>query len=289
MPRDVFHLINDLDDAAVERIAARLEFRATDPGYVALREAYFARLPLAASRRVLALGCGTGVEVRALKRSPEFHGEVVGVDHSPKLIHEARRLTEDEGLEDGVEYRVGDAGALDLPADCFDIVLAHTLLSHVADPLAVLLETLRVARPGGIVAVFDGDYASLTFAHPDSGLARRVEDALLEVFVNNPRIMRDLPRLLRQVGLELIEATAHVYADIGRGGFFGNMAETYGAILADAGILPEAEIEGWRVEQARAMADGIFFGASNYYAYLMRRSSVPDRPVNSKALPRIGN
>ena len=271
MPRDIFHVINDLDEATVERIAVRLEFRATDPGFVAMRETYFAKLPLTSAHRVLALGCGTGVEVRALRRHPEFRGEIVGVDHSPKLLDEARRRTAAEGLADGVEYRVGNACELDLPDAGFDIILAHTLLSHVAQPLTVVREAQRVVRPGGVVAIFDGDYASLTFAYPDLGLARRVEDALLELFVNSPRVMRDLPRLLRQAGLELVEATADAYADIGVAGFFGNMVETYGALLTEAAILPGAEIDAWRTEQTRAMADGTFFGASNYYTYLARR------------------
>jgi SAM-dependent methyltransferase len=270
MPRDIFHVINDLDDAAVARIAARLEFRATDAGFVAMREAYFGKLPLAAARSILALGCGTGVEVRALKRRPESRGEVVGVDHSPRLIDEARQRAEAEGLT-GVDFRIGDARALDLSDGSFDIVLAHTLLSHVPTPLTVIQEARRVVRPGGIVALFDGDYASLTFAHPDPKLARRVEDALLEVFVNSPRVMRDLPWMLQQAGLELVEATAHAYADIGRGGFFANMVETYGPVLADAGLLPNEEVDDWRRWQARSMAAGTFFGASNYYAYLVRR------------------
>jgi SAM-dependent methyltransferase len=274
MPRDIFHVINDLDDAAVERIAARLEYRATDAGFVAMREAYFDKLPLAEARHILALGCGTGVEVRALKRRPEFRGEVVGVDHSPRLIDEARRRAEAEELASGVDFRIGDATALDLSDGGFDIVMAHTLLSHVPAPLTVIQEARRVVRPGGVIALFDGDYASLTFAHPDPGLARRVEDALLEVFVNSPRVMRDLPWMLGQAGLELVEATAHAYADIGRGGFFANLVETYGPVLADAGLLPKEEVDDWRTWQARSMAEGTFFGASNYYAYLVRRPNV---------------
>ena len=102
MLRGVFRFINDLDAASAERIAARLEFRGTDPGYVAFRDAYVAKLPLATARRVLALGCGTGIEVRALKRHPDFAGAVVGIDHSPYLVAEAQRLSADEGLADGV-------------------------------------------------------------------------------------------------------------------------------------------------------------------------------------------
>jgi SAM-dependent methyltransferase len=275
MSRDVFRFINDLDATGVERIAARLEFRGTDPGYVALREAYFAKLPLTTSRRVLAVGCGTGIEVRALKRRPEFAGEIVGIDHSPALVEQAQQLTAAEGLDDGVEYRVGDAHALDVADAGFDLVLAHTLISHVTDPARVLREARRVLAPGGIVAVFDGDYASLTFAHPDPELAERVERALLEVLVNNPRVMRDLPWLLREAKLELVEASANAYTDVGTGGFFANLAEAYGPLLAGSGLLPDEEVTRWRAWQAQAIEEGTFFGASNYYAYLARRPASP--------------
>ena len=56
--RDVFRLAPSMDEAVLQTVAARLEFRATDPGYVALSQGYFERLPLAPPCRVLALGCG---------------------------------------------------------------------------------------------------------------------------------------------------------------------------------------------------------------------------------------
>ena len=67
------------------------------------------------------------------------------------------------------------------------------------------------------------------------------------------------------------DSMADAYADIGVAGFFGNMVETYGALLTESAILPRAEIDAWRTEQTQAMADGTFFGASNYYTYLARR------------------
>jgi SAM-dependent methyltransferase len=271
MPRDVFRFINELDAATVDRIATRLEFRASDPGYIAFRDAYFAKLPLASAPRVLALGCGTGVEVRALRQRPEFNGTIVGVDHSPQLTKEARRLTAKEGLERNVEYRVGDAHQLDLPDASFDVVLSHTLVSHVTDPLGVLREARRVVKPGGVVATFDGDYASLTLSHSDPDLGKRAEEAILELIVNNPRVMRDMPRLLRDAGLELSEATPHVYAEIGSGSFFANFAESYATVLGSSGLLTEGEVERWRTELAQSVVEGTFFGASNYYTYLARR------------------
>ena len=56
------------------------------------------------------------------------------------------------GLPDGVEWRLGDAVALPLPAAAFDAVLLLDLLEHV-DDRAALAEAARVLRPGGQLLV----------------------------------------------------------------------------------------------------------------------------------------
>jgi ubiquinone/menaquinone biosynthesis C-methylase UbiE len=269
--RDIFRLAPSMDAAVLETIAARLEFRGTDEGYARRSQAYFARLPLAEARRVLALGCGTGVEVRALRRLARPDTAIVGVDHSPALIEAARRHTAGEGLSGNVTYQLGDAHHVPFGDGEFDIVTLHTLISHVDDPLQVLREARRLVRPGGTVAVFDGDYASLTFAYPDHALARTIEEKLIQLIVANPRIMRDLPRLLREVGLELTEADGTLYADVGGSRFWVAATESYGVLLGRAGLLPQALVDDWRAFQASAAADNTFFGASNYYTYLTRR------------------
>jgi SAM-dependent methyltransferase len=260
-----------MDAAVLETIAARLEFRGTDEGYARLSQAYLPRLPLAEARRILALGCGTGIEARALGRLLGPETVIIGLDHSPALIDAARRVTADEGLSSGIVYEVGDAHHTSYGDGEFDIVTMHTLISHVDDPLQVLREARRVVRPGGTIAVFDGDYASLTFAYPPEALAKMVEEKLMQLIVANPRIMRDMPHLLSEAGLELVEADGALYADIGSGRFWPAAAETYGALLARSDLLPEAVLADWRDHQARSAAANTFFGATNYYTYLMRR------------------
>jgi SAM-dependent methyltransferase len=270
--RDIFRLAPSMDATVLETIAARLEFRGTDEGYARRSQAYLPRLPLANARRILALGCGTGIEVRALRRLTRPDTAVIGIDHSPALIDAARRLTADEGLADNVTYQVGDAHHTPYGDAEFDIITLHTLISHVEDPLQVLREARRLVRPGGTVAVFDGDYASLTFAHPDHALAKTIEEKLIQLIVANPRIMRDLPRLLPEAGLELVESDGTLYADIGSSRFWVSAAESYGVLLARSGLLPQAVVDDWRTFQVQSAADKIFFGASNYYTYLTRRS-----------------
>jgi ubiquinone/menaquinone biosynthesis C-methylase UbiE len=269
--RDIFRLAPSMDAAVLETIATRLEFRGTDEGYARRSQAYFARLPLPDARRILALGCGTGVEVRALRRLARPEVAIVGVDHSPALIDAARRLSADEGLSGNVAYQVGDAHHLPYGDGEFDIVTLHTLISHVEDPLQVLREARRLVRPGGTVAVFDGDYASLTFAYPDHALAKTIEEKLIQLIVANPRIMRDLPRLLPEAGLELVESGGTLYADIGSSRFWVGATESYGVLLGRSGLLPRAVVDDWRAFQVQSAADNTFFGASNYYTYLTRR------------------
>jgi len=277
--RDVFRLTPSMDASILQTIADRLEFRGTDAEYARVSQAYFSRVPLGTARRILALGCGTGIEVRALRRVTQPDTAIVGLDHSPVLIDTARRLTAEERLENNVTYRVGDAHHLQFGDGDFDIVTLHTLISHVADPLQVLREARRVLRPRGTVAIFDGDYASLTFGYPDPVRANAIEDALRKVMVANPRVMRDLPRLLPAVGLEVVDAHGVLYANIGSGLFWPNAAQAYSAVLRRSGALPLAVIEEWQAFQGRSVEDQTFFGASNYYTYLAQPAL--DQPTAS--------
>jgi SAM-dependent methyltransferase len=269
--RDAMEFINEQDEATLQRFIQRFEYRGKDPTFIAYREAYLDELDLAPSAAVLELGCGTGVVARALAGRAGFSGPITAVDQSPVLLDAARQLAAEEGVAQRVEFRVGDVHGLDFPDAGFDVVIAHTLVSHVTDPLAVLEEAARVVRPGGAVVVFDGDYASWTFGCSDPVLGKAMEEALLAAVISKPRVLRDMPRLVRQAGLGLVENQAHVFAEIGTGRFFLGQVETYGPVVARAGLLPAEQVQAWVAEQRQASEQGVFFGACNYYTYIARR------------------
>ena len=269
--RDAMQFINEQDTATLERFIERLEYRGTDPTFTAYRDAYVRLLELPPAAAVLDVGCGTGVVTRAIAARAGFTGMVTGVDQSLDFIAAAHRLAAVEGVAERVEFVLGDAHALDLPAASFDAVVAHTLVSHVRDPLAVLAEAARVVRPGGPVAVFDGDYASLTFGSGDRELGEAIERALQSLIMSAPRVMRELPRLLPQAGLALTATQAHVYAEAGASRFMLNLAETYGPLAASSGLVGAADVEAWLADQRRSAQDGTFFAACNYYTYVATR------------------
>jgi SAM-dependent methyltransferase len=269
--RDAMQFINEQNGATLERFIERLEFRAKDPTFTAYREAYLDLVELPRTAAVLDLGCGTGVVTRAIAARAGFAGTVTGIDQSPDFIAAAERLAAADGLADSVAFVVGDAHALDLPTASFDAAVAHTLVSHVRDPLEVLAEAARVTRPGGCVAVFDGDYASLTFGCDDPQLGLAMERAVQSIIMSSPRVMRDLPRLLPKAGLRLVATQAHVYAEAGSSSFLLNLAETYAPVAASTGLVPAAHADAWLADQRRSAQDGTFFAACNYYAYVAQR------------------
>ncbi len=269
--RDPHRFINELDDAALQKLVNRLESRARDDVFARLLDKYVTHLAIPPKARVLEVGCGTGAVLRAIARRPDFGGQATGVDQCPTFVDTANRFAQREQVGDRLDFRVGDAHRLDFPTGTFDVVIAHTLISHVTAPLAVLGEMARVVRPGGSVVVFDGDYASLTYAFADHDFGQQMDMALANATFNNPRIMRDLPRLLPELGLKLVGGWGDAVAEIGQGSYFRSFAETYVPYVKRAGGLPEQSIDIWFDTQLRAMMNGTFFACCNYYTYITRR------------------
>jgi ubiquinone/menaquinone biosynthesis C-methylase UbiE len=97
-------------------------------------ESALERVP-APVERALDVGTGTGAGARAIaSRMPE--AEVVGVDVSPGMLTEARRLAPE------LSFVEGDAAALPFEADSFDLVAN-------ANMIPFLDEVVRVLKPGG--------------------------------------------------------------------------------------------------------------------------------------------
>ncbi|HEY5973351.1 MAG TPA: methyltransferase domain-containing protein, partial [Geobacteraceae bacterium] len=106
---------------------------------------------VSAGVRVLEIGVGTGGLLTELATRAS---KVIGVDHSPAMLEEARRRLTSGGVS-GVELRLGEMTHLPLPDAAVECVVANMVLHHAADPAVVLTEIHRVLTPGGELLLAD--------------------------------------------------------------------------------------------------------------------------------------
>lgn len=262
----------DMEGRTLAAAGTQLEARGRHPFFQRVIEDYLGRLRLSGSDIVLDLGCGTGVVARAVARRLPSARLIAAVDISEPLIAMARRTADVEGLGQRIAFHVADACRPSLAEGIFDVVIMHTLLSHIDDPATVLVEARRLLRPGsGRLLVFDGDQASLTFATDASDGGAATDRLLQQAGVAHPRIMRAMPRLLADGGYELSEAAGYGITDAGRADFFAPALPAMRGLLPMVGAMSAAEAEVFVAGLERASASRRFFGAMAYYAFIARR------------------
>jgi ubiquinone/menaquinone biosynthesis C-methylase UbiE len=107
------------------------------------------------SMSLLDVGCGPGTITADLAGRVR---RVTGIDASAEVVALAG-----QDAPANVSFQVADVHAMPFGDGAFDVVHAHQVLQHVADPVRALREMHRVCRPGGIVAVRDSDYRAFAW------------------------------------------------------------------------------------------------------------------------------
>ncbi len=120
---------------------------------------------------VLDVGCGPGSITLDLA---EWVGTIIGVDAAPEAIIRSEEENSRRGV-DNAAFQVSSAYELPFDEASFDIVYAHQLLQHLAEPVAALSEARRVLKPGGILAVRDADYGTMVHDPQEPAIDRWLE------------------------------------------------------------------------------------------------------------------
>ena len=216
---------------------------------------------------VLDVGCGPGTITCDLARAVS-PGPVVGVDAAEAVVAEARERA--VGVP-GVTFEVADLFALPYADDSFDVVHAHQVLQHVADPVAVLRAMAARCAPGGLVAARDGDYSAFAWFPRLPELDRWLALYRQAARANGgePDAGPRLAGWARQAGLTDVTTTASTWCfatDDDRAWWGGMWAERIlsSALtrqLLDTGLSTQTELAeisaAWR--RWAADTDGVFF------------------------------
>ncbi len=156
---------------------------------------------------VLDVGCGPGSITLDLAESVA-PGKVVGIENTEVPIREAEKNAAARG-DHRTEFLQGDVMAMPFEDNSFDVVHAHQVIQHLADPVGALREMRRVCKPGGFIAVRESDYAAMSWYPelPELDQWRTLYRAIARSNHAEPDAGRYLRRWFRAAGLTDLTVT----------------------------------------------------------------------------------
>jgi SAM-dependent methyltransferase len=177
-----------------------------------IRRYLLERASLAPGARVLEVGCGTGAVLAALQEDGNSTTSAgsgytqlrqVGLDLDGSALKLTHRLIPRAGLAQA------DARTLPFASASFDLVYCHFLLLWVPQPERVLVEMVRVTRPGGWVMAFaEPDYGGRVDYPPPLDDLGRMQSVGLAGRGADPEMGRKLSGLFHAAGLlEVVTGT----------------------------------------------------------------------------------
>jgi len=156
----VDNTVNDMIDSHIKTSHVKRAFSSASDSYDAhavlqreIADRLLAHLNFTkiAPKCILDIGCGTGYFTRLL-RAKFKQADIVALDLSESMLQSTRNShTRRLPWHGHNSYTIGDAAALPLKAEKFDLVCSNLAMQWLPDPLSMLQEMRRVLAPGGLM------------------------------------------------------------------------------------------------------------------------------------------
>ncbi len=266
---DLYATISEIPTETQEMLGDALVVRANEDQMVDIRRRYFGWLDIPKGGRALEVGSGTGNVIADLLASTDL-AEALGLDPSPVLVQRADAAF---GKIPGLSFIEGDARDTGLPDEGFDLVVFHTSLCHIPNPTDALNEAFRMLKPGGQVAVFDGDYATNTAAlGPNDPLQCCMEHVATNL-IHDKWLCRTLPKRLRLAGFDIVRRDAHPYLAKGDAAYFLTLISRGADFMANDGLISVEGAQRLKSEAQARIDEDDFFGFISFNSIIARKPS----------------
>jgi demethylmenaquinone methyltransferase/2-methoxy-6-polyprenyl-1,4-benzoquinol methylase len=230
-------------------------------------------LQLPPGSRGLDAGCGIGLQALSLAEAVGPAGHVTGLDLSPQFLVHAREIAEEAGLSERISFQQGDVSRLPFDDDTFDWVWSANCVGyHPAEPLPLLRELTRVAKPGGSVAILAWSSQQLLPGYPLLEARLNATSSGIAPFVKGKRPESHFLRALgwfREVGLE--EPTARTFVGDAHAPLSDDMRSALMSLLDMRwpGVQSELTPEDWAEFQRLCQPESPDFilDLPDYYAF----------------------
>ena len=116
------------------------------------------------------------------------------------------------------------------------------------------------------------DYAFITFNTNTPELNLKMPELILQAVVANRYVMREIPRLLRQMDVKLTHTMVMFCSKSAPANIFQS-CKNYGPIAVSAGLAVQSEFESWIEAIDRALSENLFFGSCNFVTYGLAKAN----------------
>ena len=266
---DVFLNIDEQPKESVSIISERLENRSLKGQFYDFTKEYFALMDFDENSKILELGGGTGVIGRNFIEYRNFKGKYVVSDLSKELLNFGEKKAKELELDNYLHFKQIDAmSKITHDKGSYDIVIMHTLVSHVPNPAVVIENAKKLLKRNGKIIIFDADYETLLMASGNKELDEIVNAAIKKGCVAQPKVMRLIPKIGNSLKLKLIKYKSNLLFEAGSAEFFYGMGKTLSNAVVKSNQLDKKIADEWLKEIEKAMSENTFFGMCPYITYI---------------------
>lgn len=202
---DPFQDVDSFGSEFLDTIVPILENRAAEEQMLPIINSYLNDLNWVEDGTHIEVGAGSGPITRLMAERAN-RATVIGLDPSEGLIEKAKEASHEHA---NLNFEVANGDTLRFIDNSIDNVVMHTVLSHVPDPSTLVIEAMRVLKPGGKLVVCDADFEKSSLGSFEGDPLNACADYFVRNYVTHRYLISDIRRIATSAGLKVDDFRVH--------------------------------------------------------------------------------